>query len=127
VLTECAREGFVRAVAGFERHGENVRRAVDELSGCVTQATGTDVGRERTPDGHAEGTGDVESRHPDGLGDYLERQVSAQVAFDVPESLGSDAHDDAIMTGPRGRRLTVVAVSDEQRAQRTGLACDVKS
>lgn len=49
-------EGFVRAVAGIESDGEDVRRAVGERSGRLAQAPRTSVRGEHAVDGDTEGT-----------------------------------------------------------------------
>jgi len=85
LVAERARERLVRAVAGIERDGENVRRAVAKLPSRFAQAPRAHVAHERVAGDRVERAGQVIRGNAALRRDRLERNRFAQVAFDEPE------------------------------------------
>ena len=111
VLAEGAGEGFMRAVAGGEGDGEDIRRALRESVRGVREAAGAGVGGEGFTGGEGEGAREVKARDVDAGGDGFQREVAlGKVAFDIPEGFGGEAHSLLRIRRMRVGRLMIVAV-----------------
>ena len=91
LVAEGAGEGFVRAVAGVERHRENVGRAAGQRACRLGQAPAADVAHDRGSRGVAEAH-QLEARHAGDLGDVVQPDVFGKVALDEPQGLVDGVH-----------------------------------
>ena len=93
-------EGFVRAIAGLERDGEDVGRAIRQTLCCLGQPASAHVAADGLAGGGREGAGQMETRHATGRGHLVERDVGGETTFDKPERLVGRIHDSSQRNRP---------------------------
>jgi hypothetical protein len=84
LVAEGAGEGLVRAVAGVQRHRQDVASAGGQLAGRLGQSAAADRAHHRPAGGHAEQPAQMEPRHAGGLGDRVERDLRPELVLDEP-------------------------------------------
>jgi hypothetical protein len=92
LLAEGAGECLMRAIAGVERHAENVRRPFGQHPGRLGQAAAADVGRDGIAGGEGKDARQVRTRNAGVRRHLIQRQRIPKSGLDHPDGLGDGGH-----------------------------------
>src|SRR5579871_5119196 len=117
MVAERAGERFVGAVIRVQRNNENIWRAGRKRPRRLGQTARPHITHDGKAGRGGKGANHVKARHAGHAGNFVQRQVAGQMAFDEPERFLGGIHQvtdstrsGAIMREPWAPRLIVVAL-----------------